>query len=402
MTIKTLLGAAAVAGLLLSPAAAAAQDTKITWKGAPEFSSGDWTFKPRGRVFLDFVGQEVDGGASVADASSRNTRVRTARLGVQGSYTDKLSFVAEGSFINGEATWDDLFLEFAPTENIAFTLGNIKTVSLENLTSSRYTTFMERGPLNDILGLSRTLSVVAATHGERWSAMAAVSGDNINELDTAGDEMFGASARLTLAPVVTDAAKVHLGGWLRRRDRGDDESLRYRARPNTNFGARYLDTGAIGIADTTLGLEGAAVFGSVSVQAEYGRLTAERTVGDDVTLDTAYAFVSWFPTGETRPYDAGAGEFGRVKIRRPVTASGMGAVELAVRYDQADLTEAFDPLATGSFRAGEYRGVTLGVNWYPVTYVRFMANYTHANNDSPMAAFDADADTFQLRAQFDF
>ena len=386
-----------------APAAPAAKpDAKIAWKGAPEFSNGDFRFKPRGRVFLDFVHQDVEGGASVADLRANNTRIRTARLGVEGDLTDKIGYVAEVAINNGSAEWEDLLLEYAATEKTTLSLGNFKTVSLENLTSSRYITFMERGPFNDALGLGRTLNLGASTGGERWTLSGALSGDNINDLDVAGDEMVGMSARATFAPVVTDTTRVHLGGWVRRRDRGNDDALRYRVRPNTNYGARYVDTGAIGRSDTTFGLEAAAVLGSVSFQGEYGRLEAEGNAGGDVGIDTWYAFASWFPTGEMRNYSPTSGAFSRVKIKRPVTDGGPGAVELAVRYDHADLSDAFRPLVASTFRSGEYDGITVGANWYPTTYVRFMANYTRGQNDNPVDAFDADTDTLQLRAQFDF
>jgi phosphate-selective porin OprO/OprP len=289
-----------------------------------------------------------------------------------------------------------------PHETTTFSVGNFRTVALEALTSGRYTTFMERGPYADVLGLSRTVNLAAGVHGERWSFLGAVSGDNINELDVAGDEMVGVSGRLTFAPVVSDTTALHLGGWVRHRDRGDDDALRYRARPNTNYGARYIDTGAIGRSDTTLALEAAAVLRNVSVQGEYGRLTTERSTGDEVGIDTFYAFVSWFPTGETRNYSPDTGEFGRTKIKRPVTDGGSGAVEIALRYDHADLSDAHVPGVAATARAGEYNGVTLGVNWYPITYVRFMANYTRGDNDNPGSAFDAETDTFQVRTQYDF
>jgi phosphate-selective porin OprO/OprP len=92
-----------------------------------------------------------------------------------------------------------------------------------------------------------------------------------------------------------------------------------------------------------------------------------------------------------------AGEFGRVSIREPLTRGGMGAVELAVRYDAADLTE-FAGVAT----AGEYSAVTVGATWYPFPYVRFMANYTDSKNEAQVAASDVDVQTLQVRAQFDF
>ena len=122
MMTKTRAACAALGALwsLCCASAVAAQETKVSWKGAPEFSHGEWKFKPRGRVFLDFVHQDVEGGASVADLSADNTRIRTARLGVQGSWSDKFAYVAEASIANGEAQWEDLVLEYTPSETTTF------------------------------------------------------------------------------------------------------------------------------------------------------------------------------------------------------------------------------------------------------------------------------------------
>ncbi|MFT4252380.1 MAG: porin, partial [Caulobacter sp.] len=53
-------------------------------------------------------------------------------------------------------------------------------------------------------------------------------------------------------------------------------------------------------------------------------------------------------------------------------------------------------------QAGKYTGVTLGVNYYPTAYVRFMANYTDGDVDNYGANQDYSVKQFQLRAQLDF
>lgn len=401
--------AALLLAVLFSPQAGAQTpapkpETTITWKGAPEFKSGDFTFKPRGRVFLDYVHQEVEGGFALGDLTANNTRLRTARLGVEGAFDRRFAYVAEVSVAGGEARWEDLLLEYRAGERTAFSVGNFKVNSLENLTSSRFITFMERGPFNEVLGLGRTLNLAFLTHGERWSVSGALSGDNINDVDVAGDESHAVSARATAAPLVAENRALHLGVWARRRVRGDEDGFRYAARANTNFGQRFIDTRAFGASDTTLGLEAALVAGPVSLQGEYARSSAEAVapVDDDADFDTFYVFGSWFITGESRTYDPEEGVFRREKVRRPVTSGGPGAVELAVRYEHADLSDAFNFRRNGPAQAGEYQSVTVGANWRPISYVRFMANFTSARTDNPAGGLDADIQTFQTRAQFDF
>ncbi|MBF0665356.1 MAG: porin [Brevundimonas sp.] len=398
-----LAGAALAVVSMLAAGAVQAQDaepTTITWKGAPELKWGDFTFKPRGRVYFDYVSQDVDRAVGL-DFGASESRIRTARIGVQGTWTDRWSYVAEASIANGEASWEDLLLEYAPNDNTAVTLGNIKSLSLENLTSSRYTTFMERGPFNDLIDAGRVMTLAARTGGDNWSIAGGVHGDNINDASSGGDEQRGVFVRAHFAPVVTDDVKIHLGVWARDRDRGDDSAFRYRVRNNTNYGDRYTDAGSsplgAGDADTAIGLEAAGVWRSFSVQGEWATIDADLTGGGSAEATGYYVFASFFPTGEQRRYKAADGKFDRISIREPVTKGGMGAVELAIRYDAADLTE-FAGVAT----AGEYSAVTLGATWYPFPYVRFLANYTDAENKAQVAASDVDVQTLQVRAQFDF
>jgi len=384
--------------------AAEAQDatpaTTITWNGAPQFEWGEFTFKPRGRVLFDYVSQDVD-RATNTDISASESRLRTARLGVQGAFTDQWAYTAEASFGNGDVTWNDVALTYAPNDHIEIKLGNFRSLSLESMTSGRYITFMERGPFSDLIGADRVMTLSARAGGDNWSVVGGVHGDSINDDPVAGDEQTGTFVRGHFAPVVTDDVKIHFGAWARRRDRNDDSPFRYRVRNNTNYGDRYTDAGSsllgAGDRDTTYGLEAAGVWRSVSFQGEWAQVNAELAGGGKADARAYYVMASFFPTGERRNYRAADGEFGRIRIQRPLSQGGPGAVELAVRYDNADLTDF-----AGVTTAGQYSAVTLGATWYPLSHVRFMANYTTANNDARTAAADVDVETLQFRGQFDF
>jgi phosphate-selective porin OprO/OprP len=396
---RTILLAAA-AGSALSLAAAGAQAETKTYKGAPEFEFGALKIKPRGRIFLDQVWQEVD-RENGADEDLKDGRLRMGRIGVQGSIGD-VSFVVEHDFGLDQSNWEDVYVEYAPSDGATFTAGHFKTVALENMTSDTYTTFMERGPFTDVLGVGRTLNVQGKLNGKNWTAAAFVLGDNINnpsvpsDRPTGSEEQYGFGARLTYAPIVTDTTQAHLGAWVRRRDRADQSNYSYGARNNTNFGSRYVNTGGVGVRDTQVGLEGALVHKAWSVQGEWANAHVERILDAEDDVQVWYVFASWFLTGESRRYQPEEGQFGRVKVKRPVTQGGPGALELAVRYDRADLTDVGTPLA------GEYSGWTVGANWYLHPYMRVMANYTASKNELRAPVTDVDVQTFQVRAQFDW
>lgn len=373
--------AAAVAGFAVTGAAAGqalAQDAGPTI----EFGA---------RGFIDYV--EVDGDRQAgADFEDQDVRLRLGRVWAEGDLSDRIAYKAEVDFALEDVVWQDVYLAFDLNDSTKLTVGNIKTLSLESLTSDAVTTFMERGPFNDLLGLGRQLTVEAKTGGETWTAAAAVTGENLNDIDTQPQEV-GFSLRGTFAPLNEDRRKAHLGAWLRQRDRDAPSRLTYRARVNTNFGPRFLSTAAFGESDTTVAVEGAYVAGPFSVQGEWAHVGVDGVAGD-ADLSTWYAYGSWFVTGQSRRYRPDAGRFDRVKVENPVTKGGLGAVELALRYDAADLSDAPG--------GGEHTGWTVGANWHLTSNTRVMVNYTDAEIDYVAPGADVDAQVAQVRFQFEF
>lgn len=428
MRIKTSLVSGAALGVMLAcglGVAAHAQDNTTAWKGAPQWSNDDVYFKVRGRILLDAVFQDVKRDGTATDYKTSNIRGRQAFIGIEGKLNNYIAYKAEGGAVNGGAWgWDDVVIEVKPTESTSILFGNIKAAGLENLTSTRFTTFMDRGPYGDLGVDSYLLSVVGKVNGPNWSATAAVQGDTINNADINNtstsltsnqnsNERLGFTGRFHYAPIVTDTDKLHLAVSARYRNHGNEAAFAYQGRPNTNFGSsgRYYTTGAIGDRDTTIAAEGMWIHNSLSVQGEYSNISVERLAttapGSNPDVKVGYAFVSFWPTGEQRNYDPVAGEVKRPKILNPITAGGWGGVELALRYDYADLTDAYNSASTAASKtlsadAGKYTAWTLGVNYYPTAYVRFQANYTDGSVDPVVALHGSDIKQFQLRAQLDF
>lgn len=416
MRNKTTLVSGSALGLMLAfglGAAAHAQDNTVSWKGAPQWTNDDTYFKVRGRILLDAVFQDVERAGPGGDFKTRNTRGRQAFLGVEGKLNNYIAYKAEGGAVNGGAWgWDDVVIEYKPTEDISLLFGNIKVAGLENLTSTRFTTFMDRGPYGDFGVDSYQLGVVAKKFGPDYSFALGVQGGSLNNADVSNasadsKERLVITGRAHWAPIMTDANKVHVAASYRYRNRGDEGAFAYTGRTNTAYSnATFYTTGAIGNRDKTVGVEGAWMHGPLSVQGEYSSIDVTRvgTAGADPTVKVGYAFVSFWPTGETRNYNGGTGEFSRPKILNPITAGGFGGLELAVRYDFADLQDAYDTLKVkpATSQAGEYTGWTLGANYYPTSYVRFQANYTNGKADNIGLNQDFDIKQFQLRAQLDF
>ena len=153
-----------------------------------------------------------------------------------------------------------------------------------------------------------------------------------------------------------------------------DVERRHRARPETNWGDRWIDTGSIA-SDRShlLGLEVAGVWKPVSFQAELLSSWIRQAAGPTLTFWGYYAQVSYFLTGEQRYYLERRRVFGRLRENETFSLSKRtwGAFELTGRYSYLDLDD-------GAVRGGRLGDVTVGANWYLQSNVRLMLNYTWA------------------------
>jgi phosphate-selective porin OprO/OprP len=121
-------------------------------------------------------------------------------------------------------------------------------------------------------------------------------------------------------------------------------------------------------------------------------------------------FVSYFLTGENRPYNRKLGVFDRVRPYENFfrvrtcdgeTQTGRGAWELAYRFSYIDFMD--DLTIKGAGIATDH---TFGVNWYLNPYTRLMFNYVHSTDTYNKAANNritgGDLDIVEARCAIDF
>ena len=316
--------------------------------------------------------------------------LRRARLGVQGVVFYDWKYLFEVDFAGDEVAIKEANVVYTGLP-IDIKFGFYRTYnSLEELTSSNYTTFMERAAFIDAFTIDRQIGAGLQKSEKHWTASAGVfSTTSIEDQTTFYDSGTTFAARVTAAPINEERRVVHLGASVRHRDAaGDprdgatDPLFRYRARgADFHLADRFVSTPQIGEADTFLGLEGAVVLGSFSVQGEYGRNEVDIPVAIANTSPVYqgwYVDASWFLTGESRPYDEGI--FGRVKVKNPVFGGshGWGAWQIAGRYDTIDLSDKAAAITAGGVvdcaACGEQKTWLIGVNWYLNDYTRLMLN----------------------------
>ena len=469
---KTAVLEAQIAGLQAQLDALKVQVTKATptWKGAPllEDKEEGWSFKVRGRLMLDaaYTGKPENYVAN-RNIGRFTTRIRRARIGVEGAIPGGFGYKAEVDYANSAVGFGDVILTYAPgNAPLTVTLGNHESLNgMEQQSSSRWSSFIERAQVNDAFGNTRRLGLSA---GYR-------SADNLLRFDAGvftahtidasvdNDGWIGA-ARLTYAPYVGNGF-LHLGANYQHREfqsnnngtasgsagsPSTNQFARYRARPFLQTtDVRLVDTGSIAAkGDDIFGVEAYGVFKSLHLGGEAQMLKVRTYRPGDVAtgLNTfaggggvtpfenptfwgGHFEVGYFLTGETRGYKNGLWD--RTKVLHPVNKGGMGAFQILGRFDYLDLNDAklinapsntfatgatiLPSAATREARGGTQMGFLAGLTWIPTDYVRFLFNYIHtevkggpfaaaANPTStdPVNERKYSTDSFAIRAQVDF
>jgi len=398
--------------------AKAKEEFKVSTKGGIKVESGDGNFKAMigGRIMADAAWFNED-KTNMGDG----TEFRRARLHLAGTMFKDWHFKTEWDFAGNAAVAKDVWIKYTgwnSFHNLGVTVGHHKLpMMLENMTSSRFISFMERstahGAFVDDIG-DRQIGVSANLNGANWSLAGGIwSADMDDNPASEGDEDWQTGGRLTYAPYYDKGRILHLGFWGNYFQNPDASNITIDPRPESHIMSGMVSTGAITTTDDLVrwGAELAGVYGPASLQGEYVRASIDRTTNGNVNTD--FDFYGWymegsyFLTGESRKYKGGAGKFDRVTPLKSLYQGGPGAWQVAARFSALDLDD-------GTILGGQEHNWTLGLNWFANPYIRFSANYIWVNNNNSAtnnsanlhadetSAGDDDPQIFQIRGQVDF
>jgi phosphate-selective porin OprO/OprP len=447
--LKARQGSAAATAVQTPPPAQAASTPPAageppSWKGAPQFSGpSGFSFKPKGLVqfdagYVSTPGPDLNGTVGGLNYNNLgwNTRARRLVLGAQGTLPGGFGYNVEFNFAQGQVDYEDIVLTYQrPKSPIQVTIGNFYPLSsLETMTSSRLTSFLERASFTDAFNYNRRIGAAVALldpNDDRYTLTAGIFSQEINNQNF-NRTGWQASVRGTFSPMLGDT-RLHLGANFQHRvTQRDAQNVQYRARPFTQItDQRFLDTGAIAAGgDGIAGLELAAVNGPIHFAAEAQRVWVRgyrlgHTFGpnngpggglfyaDDPSFSSAYAEFGYFLTGETRGYKGG--RWDRSKVLHPFDKGGWGALQANLRIDWLDLSDRVGSGALDIVNGGHQLGYQTSLIWNPTDYLRFLAQYSHAAYEGgPRAATvvpgsgkavnerDFGVDVVAVRAQVDF
>ena len=232
---------AAAASAAAESAGGSDLDLKVKWKGAPEFTSGDgkkFKFKVRGRIMTDYNGIDQDERIT-GEGDISAVELRRARLGVEGVVFYDWKYKFEIDFAGDEVAIKDAYLAYAnwwgAIDTSELRIGNQYVyTSLEQITSSRFITFLERAALTDAflpsVEADRQIGAAIVVGDEHWSFQTGAYGASVGEGNgIPGQEEFdndklALSVRGTVAPINREVngvhQVVHLGASFRHRDAG--------------------------------------------------------------------------------------------------------------------------------------------------------------------------------------
>lgn len=458
-----------------------------------------------GRVFVDGGGSTMP-----EKGLSETANLVQARLQVEGRLRSIWEYKFQYDFVGGSnaATVGavggirDAFVAlkypgFRPPflENpIEIQIGNFYLPhGMERTGSKNYIDFIERSLMSDTFGAARHVGVAVLEHGANWTFKAALSSTSVEDaalkpaaeipaptwvtskagwVATGGSQYYDITARATYAPIWDEDRLLHFGASGRYHNPGsatagnDDRVMTPGA--NTNMESNVLKENLLGTPDLSCGAYGfsgngavagkcvknvlgfagelAAVYGPVSVQAEYMNAQYNRNSnkillantagllspgGSSLDYDGYYVSGMLFLTGESKAAayqvdnNSNGGSFRQIQIKHPLSAGGWGAFALTARYSEVNLNSgpfqgsgffnaiALAPTQSGknaiynsSVLGGREEDMTVGLNWYAEPGVRVMANWTRvlalsAPSSAPYYN-GAHPNTFLVRTQVDW
>lgn len=407
-------------------------DWQVYWSNGLNIKSKDGKHKIKigGRIQVDFASISSPRRSFVDqleaeqgnDLTGFGSEFRRARLFISGTVYRIVQFKAQYDFAGGDADFKDVWLGLKDVPVVGhIRVGHMKEpFSLEELTSSKYLTFMERA-LPNVFAPSRNTGI--RLHNTAFKSKRLWWGVGVfQDADDFGDSFnnyqdWNITARIAGTPFYQDKGRrlLHLGfGYSHQFRNANQFALRYRQRPECHItdvrplittagGTPRIDTDGIDLINPEI----AFVWGPFSLQGEYiwSFVNARRQFnpfdpasnqnlflkGSNPTFHGGYVFASFFLTGENRNYDLKSATFGRLKPRRNFDLhGGPGAWEVAFRYSYLNFNSkvSSDPIppAPGVARVGVRGGIennfTVALNWYPTPNTRWMLNYIYADIDN--------------------
>jgi len=398
------LTAVALSVLLLAPSAVAAQSQDdpqerdkgvIRWRNRPSFQFGDVRLDLRLKLQWDWRHFDPDIGEDTYD-------FRTHRGGLNGEIGNHVEFQIERD-LNREGRWRDVFVNWRTFRQAEVMAGRFKVpFGREELTGSTDLDFAYRSLVSTTIPPARDKGLMVHGRFLRRGLTYEIGGFK-------GD---GDNGRLEEAQFARDnRVPPGLGHSIAARVTALPLRPLSKALDTLRLGAAY---GGVDVPEGLNSLRGESVYGTqdffepvyvkgrrhrygaefsytpgpVGLTAEWMQAREQRKEQGLADIDLSdlvttgwYASATWLITGEKKE------DFDHP--RHPLFTEGIGAIEIGARYDTLGFESAekigpafSNPRAENILQKSDSVW-TLGINWYPVRWVRLLINAIHESFEDP-------------------
>ena len=367
---------------------------------------------PTGRIQFDASGFTQDANSIAQFGDVRDAvGFRRARIALLGEYKTidyiiEMDFTGRGAdaLINSKAqqtAFKDVYIQMRELP----VLGNVRAghfkecFGLDQMNSDNYTTFMERSICDEgtfVPGRNNGIMAFDWAENKRatWALGAFTNQTGFDQPPLFQYDYWGldVASRVTYLPWYDEPSGgrgyLHTGFSYVYRG-APDHTANFAARPENAFGPAVINMASTkALTDVNhwqvFDLESALVYGPLSFQSEFFGATVDRQADLNNNFYGMYGFVSYFLTGESRPYNRKMGVFDRVRPYEDFfrvrtsdgnVATGLGAWEVAYRFSYVDMLDGLTNPGAG--RAVDH---TIGLNWYLNPYTRVMFDYVHSQD----------------------
>lgn len=417
--------------------AAAKKKSESKPKDKPKEKKPTLTISGQVQGDMVYFGQDAISRDSVGDLQD-GAQFRRLRIMARGKATEQLEYALGVDFaLANQPSYIDNYIEAHDLpwlQNVRF--GHFfEPFSLERVTQNRNNTFMERS-LVDTFAPARNSGVMAyGTANDEYNTWQI--GTFRTNSDNVGNDSFDSGQALTMRGTwlpwwdeASDGAYyLHLGSAYSYRATSQNQ-VRFRNTPEIRkqqpanvfgpvgppspsnyqqgapgpFAPIFVDTGNIPASQFQLfDPEFALILGPLSLQSEYAFAIVDQINGPNLFFNAYMAQLSYFLTGEHRPYDRKAGihkrlepfeDFLRVGKIGERKRTGLGAWEIAARYSTITLNDK-------NISGNNLTDFTIGLNWYLTPYVRAKFNYIRAFLEDRNAG-NSLTDAYGVRFDYDF
>ena len=358
-------------------------------------------------IYNSDTNNSTDLGNSATESEWRRSRITT-----KGSRGDNWSYDLTVN-INDDSQSANIHsasVRYKGFQNTELIVGRLKVpFSLEELTSDKHIPTIERTAVYELGGFLRGQPDFQLAIHKNWDSFSGQFQfvDEKNE-DDDGNDSFSIAGRLANQFFIGNQDKknhyFHLGAAYASRDFGSEgKEINFRS----GFGVQTIDVNSRPSAGVIraknaqqYGLETAYVNGPFSIQGEYLKIDyngeSDSPIGSNGIVDGYYIGTTYSITGESRGYSRKTNIFNAIKPN-----NNFGAWEIVAKYEEGKVDIDKHNMKPN------YDVMTLGVNWYPNTNLRFSLNYlsTNLNNfliNGIQPGSGSDGEAVSFRTQYVF